>query len=56
MSALRVIVLIELLSNACFYVLNLGGTKVLSVESNKIFLLLFVVTLGTVPHHTSMIT
>ena len=49
-SSLRVIVLVDFLSNACLYELNLGFTEVLSVELNKIFLLLFVATLGTVPH------
>ena len=49
-SALMVIILVEFLSNACLYELNLGVTEVLSVEFNKIFLLIFVAILGNVPH------
>ena len=48
-SSFRVIVLVELLSNACLYELNLGGTGVLSIEFNEIFLLLLFTTLGTLP-------
>ena len=48
MSYLKVIVLVEFLSNSCLYELNLGGTEVISVEINKISLLLFVAALGTV--------
>ena len=33
-SSLRVIILVELLSTACFYELNLGRTEVPSVEFN----------------------
>ena len=49
-SYLRVIALMVFLSNACLYKFKLDGTGVLSVEFNKIFLLLFVTALGTVPH------
>ena len=47
-SALRVIILADLLSNTCLYELNLGGNEVLYKEFNKTFLLLFVAILGTV--------
>ena len=53
-SALKLIILVNFLSNAYLYELNLGGTEVLLVELNKIFLLLFVATIGTVPHHHSV--
>ena len=33
-SALRVIILVDLLSNACLYELNLGGTEIISLEFN----------------------
>ena len=49
-SALRVIILVDLFSNACLHELNLVATEVLSVDFNKIFLLLFVSTLGTKSH------
>ena len=55
-SSLRVIVLVDFLSNACLYELNLGFTEVLSVELNKIFLLLFVATIGTVTNRHSVHT
>ena len=39
-----------LFNTACLYDIRLRRTKVLSVNFNKIFLLLFVATFGTVPH------
>ena len=54
MSDSRVVILVELFSTTCLYGMNLGGTKVLSVDFNEIFLLLFVVTFGNFPHHHSL--
>ena len=48
-SNFRLIVLVGLFSTACLYVINLGGTEVLSIEFNKTFLS-FVSAFGTVPH------
>ena len=53
-SNFKVIILVNLMSNACLYELNLCGTEVLLVEFNKIFLLLFVDTICTVPHRHSV--
>ena len=47
---LRIIALWGFFNTACLYDIRLGGTKVLSVDSNKIFLLFFVATFVTVPH------
>ena len=49
-----VIVLLDLFHTACLYDIILGGTKLLSVDFNKIFLLLFVATFVTVPHRHSV--
>ena len=38
-SAFRVVILMDLFNTVCLYEINLGGTKVLSVHFNKIFLL-----------------
>ena len=51
-SYLKLIILVDLLSNTFLYELNLGGNKVLLVEFNKIFL--FVATIGRVPHRHSV--
>ena len=50
MSVFRVIILVELFSNAYLYDKKCGGTEVLSVEFNKIFIFLSVANFGTVPH------
>ena len=49
-SYLSMIDLRDLFNTACLYDIRLGGTKLLYVDFNKIFLLLFVATFGTVPH------
>ena len=49
MQSLRVIALQDLFDTACLYDIILSGNKLLSVDFNKIFLLLFVATFGTVP-------
>ena len=41
-------------NNTCLYDIRLIGTKVMSVYLNKIFLLIFVATFGTVQHHHSV--
>ena len=46
----------DLLIDACLYELNLGGTELILVEFNKIFILLFVATIGTVPNCHSVHT
>ena len=53
-SDFRVVILMDLFNTICLYEINLGGTKVVSVHFNKIFLLLFVATFGTVPHRHSV--
>ena len=53
-SYLRMIDLWYFFNTACLYIIRLGGTKVLSVDLNKIFLLLFVDTFGTAPNRHSM--
>ena len=53
MPDLKIIILVDLLSNTFLFVLNLGRTEVISTDFSKIFLLLFVDTLGTVPYHHS---
>ena len=53
-SDFRVTTLMDLFNTACLYGINLGGNKVLYVDFNKIFLLLFVATFGTVPHRNSV--
>ena len=40
----------DFFNNACLYDIRLGGTKVMHVDFNKIFLLLFVATFGAVTH------
>ena len=52
--ALKVMILVNFLSNACLHELDLGGTEVMLVELSKIFLLLFVAKVSTVPHHHSV--
>ena len=54
MSDLRVIFLVNFLSNACLYEFYFGVTEVLFVEFNKVFILLFSATIGTVPHRHSV--
>ena len=54
MSYLRIITLRDLFDTAYLYDIRLGGTKVLSVDFNKMFLLIFVSTFGTIPHRNSM--
>ena len=54
MSYFRVIILVELFNTTFLYKINLGGTEVLSVEFNKIPLLLFFANLVTVPHRHSV--
>ena len=53
-SALRIISLRDLFNSAWLYDIRLGGTKVLSVDFNKIFVFLFVATFVTVPHRHSV--
>ena len=48
------IIFVGFFSTVCLYEINLGGTKVMSINFNKIFLLLFVATLDTVPHRHSV--
>ena len=50
----RVIVLLDLFNTTCLYDIILGGTKLLSVDFNKIFLLLFVATFVTLSHRHSV--
>ena len=54
MPALRVISFQDLFNYACLYDIRLGGTKLMSVDFNKIFLLLFVAIFGTVPYRRSV--
>ena len=53
-SAFRIISLMELFSTTCLYDMNLGAAEVISVEFNKIFLLIFFDTFGIVPHRHSL--
>ena len=53
-SDFRMIILLELFNTSCLVDINLGGTKVLSINFNKIFLLIFVATFGTIKHHHSV--
>ena len=55
-SYLRVIILVDFLSNSCLYEFNMDGTKLLSVDFNEMFVFLIVDTLGTVPHCHSVLT
>ena len=55
-SAFRLIILVDCLITTLLQELNLVGSEVISVELNKIFLLLCVATFGTVPHHNSVHT
>ena len=53
-SALSMIVLQDLFNTTCLYDIIFCGTKVLSVDFNKLFLLLFVNNFGTAPHRHSI--
>ena len=53
-SALSMIVLQDLFNTTCLYDMNLGAAEVISVEFNKIFLLIFFDTFGIVPHRHSL--
>ena len=54
MSDLRMIVLQDFFNTTCFYDIVLGGTKVLSIDFNKILLLLFVANFDTFPYRHSV--
>ena len=53
-SYLRMIALRDLFDTTCVYDIKLGGTKVLSIYFNKLFILLLFSTFGNAPRHHSV--
>ena len=46
--------LVGFFNTACLYNIRLGGTKVVSINFNEIFLVLFIANLGTSLHRHSV--